>query len=422
MATATVQTTVEIITIGDELVAGYTLDRNAAYIARRLQEVGLPVRYMTSVSDSLEDMQEVFGLALRRANVVITTGGLGPTDDDLTRRAIVKFFKRNLVFHEEIWEDIRARYAKRGIDLPPVNQNQALLPQGAHLFPNKFGSAVGICINEDGQIFISLPGVPGEAEQMLVDVVIPYLQSHLKSSIIFVRTLRLTGISESQLAEKIQPTVKLEPGLKLAYLPAYSGVALRITATGENMESAGEKGRRLARRIEQSAGKYIYGYDDDSLEAVVGQLLKDNDKTLAVAESCTGGKLGMTVTTVPGSSGWFLGGIVAYSNDAKIEMLDVEPALFDEGGVGAVSESCVRQMATGCRKRFSADYTLAITGIAGPEGGTEEKEVGTVFIGLASAHASYARRFSLGTDREMVRSRAVYVSLEMLRREILDIT
>ncbi|RME19614.1 MAG: competence/damage-inducible protein A, partial [Candidatus Zixiibacteriota bacterium] len=217
MWTERLETPVEIISIGDELLSGYTVNSNAAFIGRELLAVGLPVRYVTTVGDSMEDMESTFAQALKRAKVVITTGGLGPTDDDLTRRAIVKLFKRNLVFHEDIWEEIRARYAARGIEIPPVNQNQALLPQGATIFPNKHGSAVGICLHENGRWFIALPGVPYEMRQILTEEVIPYLREKVRGAALQVRTLRTTGIAESALAELIKPQIKIEPGVKLAY-------------------------------------------------------------------------------------------------------------------------------------------------------------------------------------------------------------
>jgi nicotinamide-nucleotide amidase len=231
--------------------------------------------------------------------------------------------------------------------------------------------------------------------------------------------LRTTGIFESQIAELIEPGLKLEPGVRLAYLPAYSGVDLRILAGADNELEAAEKAQKLVRYLEATVGKYIFGRDDDTLESVVGQLLLDNDKTLAVAESCTGGQLGMTLTSVPGASKYFLGGLIAYDNEVKINQLEVERGIIEEHG--AVSESCAAAMALGCRKLFEADYALSITGIAGPEGGSEEKPVGTVFIGLASAHANRARHFRLGVKRDIIRTRAVYTAMEILRQEILDI-
>jgi nicotinamide-nucleotide amidase len=409
----------EILAIGDEIITGHTVDTNTAFIARQLTGLGLNVKRLSSVGDTLDEMAEAFRLALKRANVVITTGGLGPTDDDVTKKAIVKVFKRNLIFHEEILEDIRARYAKRGVEMPAINQNQALVPQGAKIFANKFGSAVGICIAENDRIFIALPGVPSEMKQILVDDVMPYLRGKKTGAGMKVVKLRTTGIFESKLAEKILPGLKLDAGVKLAYLPSWGGVDLRVIATAESEQEATEKAQKLVRYLESVCGKYIYGKDNDTLEGVVGQLLKDNDKTLSVAESCTAGQLGVLITSVPGSSAYFRGGVIAYANDVKVDQLSVGPEIINQHG--AVSEQCAIAMAEGCRKLFGSDYALSITGIAGPEGGSDEKPVGTTFIGLSSIHATYAKKFNFGTDRQSNRARATYAALELLRREILDI-
>jgi len=410
---------VELVTIGDEIITGHTINTNAAFIAEKLTDIGLEVKYISATGDSLESMEEVFRLALKRAQVIIATGGLGPTDDDITKKAIVKVFKRNLIFHEDILEDMKKRFARRGIAMPASNHSQALLPQGAKFFPNKNGSAVGICIVENGRTFIALPGVPREMEQILVDDVIPYLRDLHVGRPMKIIKLRTTGIVESKLADMLQADLKLEPGVKLAYLPAYSGVDLRVVASDDDAVEAEQKALRLERFLENTVGKYIYGKDADTLQDVVGQLLKDNDRTLSVAESCTGGQLGMIVTSVAGSSNYFLGGVVSYSNQSKINHLEVSPETIEQHG--AVSEECAIAMAVGCRQRFESDYALSITGIAGPDGGTDEKPVGTTYVGLASVRDAYARKFNFGNLREANRSRACYAALELLRRDILDI-
>ncbi|NOY87857.1 MAG: competence/damage-inducible protein A [FCB group bacterium] len=410
---------VEIITIGDELLTGHTINSNSAFIAQRLTDIGLNVRYISTTGDSLEQMEEAFRLALKRARVIITTGGLGPTDDDNTKKAIVKVFKRNLIFHEDVLDNIKKRYAQRGIEMPAINQNQALLPQGATFFSNRYGSAVGICLVENGRTFISLPGVPQEMKQIMIDEVIPYLKGLKNNQSLKIIKLRTTGIVESKLSELITPELKLKTGVKLAYLPSYSGVDLRIIATAENDDEANEKAHQLRRYLEKVVGKYIYGAEDDTLEGILGQLLKDNDKTLAVAESCTGGQLGMLITSVSGSSSYFLGGIISYSNESKIKDLSVPADVIDN--FGAVSEECAKSMAQGCRQHFESDYALSITGIAGPTGDTENKPIGTTYIGLATSHSTYAKKFNFGSDRQANRTRATYAALEFLRREMLDI-
>jgi len=410
---------VEIITIGDELLYGFTVDTNSAFIARELAGIGFEIAYKTSVGDQLEAMEEAFNLALRRAQVVIVTGGLGPTDDDLTKRAIVKVFKRSLVFHEDVLAAIKERFACRGLEMPALTQNQALLPQGATFFPNRIGSAVGICLEEQGRVFIALPGVPVEMKLILTEEVVPYLFKLHAGRAIRVITVRTTGIGESHITEMIAPGLRLEPGVKLAYLPGYGAVDLRVMATAAEPAEAQDKAQRLVQYLEKTLGPYVYGRDDDTLSAVLGQLLKDNDRTLAVAESCTGGQLGMTITETPGSSAYFKGGVIAYDNEVKTAQLGVPAELLAQ--YGAVSEECALAMAVGCRNLLDTDYALAITGVAGPDGGTDEKPVGTTYVGLASARGSYARRFPFGKDRAMNRTRAVNAALEMLRREILDI-
>lgn len=410
---------IEIITIGDELLTGHTLDTNAAYMATSLLDNGYDVSYLTTTGDSMEMMIDAFRLALSRAEFVITTGGLGPTDDDMTKKAIVKVFKRNLIYHEEILEDIKKRFEKRGIEMPAINQNQALLPQGAKIFPNRFGSAVGICITESGTTFVALPGVPREAEQIFSDEVIPYLMNIIKQKPKKIIKLRTTGIIESKLAELINPNFTLPSNSKLAYLPSYGGVDLRIISQGDTFENAEDNALKIKRQLESVVGKYIYGQNDDSLESIVGQLLLDNDKSLATAESCTGGHLGGLVTSVPGASKYYMGGIITYSNASKIEELKVSPEIIEQHG--AVSEECALAMAVGCRDKFKTEYALSITGIAGPDGGTETKPVGTTYIGLASTHNNYARRFNFGNDRNINRIRATYSALELLRRDMLDI-
>lgn len=410
---------VEILTIGDEILTGHTVDTNACWLAAELTAIGLTVLYQTSVGDDLETMETAIRMALKRADVVIATGGLGPTDDDLTKRAIVKVFKRNLIFHEDILKDLTSRFAARGIVMPAINQNQALLPQGAKFFPNKLGSALGICIAESDHHFVALPGVPKEMKQIVTDEVIPYLKSLYSSQAVTVLKLRTTGVPESKLAELIGPELKLEPGVRLGYLPHYGGTDLRVLATGSTQAEADEKADRLAAIIERTCEQYIYGRNDDTLEGVVGRLLIDRDAKLAVAESCTGGQLGMVITSVPGSSGYFLGGVLAYSNAVKKSLLGITDEILNTHG--AVSEECAIAMAAGARSLLGADYALSITGIAGPEGGSDKKPVGTVWIGLAAPKHVIARSYRFGVDRQINRTRASYAALELLRREILEI-
>jgi len=411
--------TVEIITIGDEIISGHTIDTNSAFIAQKLAEIGLPVLYKTAVGDDIRLMEEVISQALRRVDIVIVTGGLGPTDDDVTKRAIVKVFKRNLVFHEDVLEDLKKRFAERGIEMPSINQNQALLPQGATYLANKTGSAVGIVIEENGKIFASLPGVPREMQVMTTEELVPFLKSHSQHGYLKIIKLRTTGIMESALAEKIKPYIKIPDNIKFAYLPSYGGVDLRIIAEGDDKDEIDKSAEMLASKLREIVGKYIYGENDDTLEAVVGRLLKERKQTLATAESCTAGLLSGKITDVPGSSGYFERGFVTYTNESKSELLGVPEQTIIEHG--AVSSQTAETMASGAREKARTDYGIAITGIAGPDGGTEEKPVGTVFIAVASDKGVVSKKFLMARDREINRNRSVYAALEMLRRVILEI-
>jgi len=410
---------VELISIGDEIITGHTIDTNSAYIAPRLAEIGLHVTYKTSVGDDLPRMEEVILRGLKRADIVIATGGLGPTDDDITKRAICRVFRRNLVFHEDILEDIKKRFEARGIKMPAINQNQALLPQGATFLTNKTGSALGIVIEEDGKIFASMPGVPREMRMMLDDELIPLLKSKVKSDFIKVIKLRTTGIMESSLAEKYISPLKIPDNIKFAYLPSYRGVDLRIISTGGTEEAAAEPAEKLAATIREKAGKYIYGEGEITLEETIGNLLRERKQTLATAESCTAGLLAGRITDIPGSSDYFDRGVVTYSNRSKSELLGVPEETIEK--YGAVSKETAEAMALGIRRKAGVDYGVSVTGIAGPAGGTEEKPVGTVFIAVASADGVVSRKFSMARDREINRRRSVYAALEMLRRTILGI-
>ncbi|MEP0827451.1 MAG: competence/damage-inducible protein A [bacterium] len=410
---------IELITIGDEIISGHTVDTNSAMIARKLLDIGFWVTYKSAVGDEPKRMEEVIYQALKRADIVIATGGLGPTDDDITKRVIVKVFKRNLVFHEEVLEDIKKRYQARGIKMPSINQNQALLPQGAMFLPNRLGSAVGIVIAEGNRIFAALPGVPREAEVMMAEQLIPYLEANLRKEHLRVIKLRTTGIIESALAEKIKSLPRLPENVHLAYLPWYGGVDLRIMSFGQTKEMATGPAENFAKQLRQIAGKYIYGEDEATLEGVIGNLLRERHQKLATAESCTAGLLAAKITDIPGSSDYFERGVVAYSNQSKMELLGVPSALLEQ--FGAVSQEVAEAMASGVREKALVDYGVAITGIAGPGGGTAEKPVGTVFIATSSEAGIRSRKLQLGPDREMNRKRSVFAALELLRRTILGI-
>ena len=411
---------VEIITIGDELLYGSRVNTNAAYLARQLDGIGLDIRYISTTGDNMDQLVEAVNLGLRRADVVVTTGGLGPTDDDITKKAICKVFKRNLIFHEDVLEELKKRFAVRGIKMPAINQNQALLPQGARFLANKTGSALGIVIDEQGKFFCAMPGVPAEMEIMVAEELLPVLKAKTGAAVIVRHVLRTAGIMESALAEKIKPALQFAEGISLAYLPSYRGVDLAIKGSGTVKEEVQAGIKILADGIRDLIHEYIFTEDDRDLEQVVGDLLVERQKTLAVAESCTGGLLGTRMTQVPGASRYFVGGIIAYSNEVKITRLGVPRETIDR--FGAVSAETAASMAVGAARVVGADIGVAITGVAGPTGGSEEKPVGTVFIGLSAGDRETVRRFSMGTDRHIVRERSATAAIEMIRRELLGLS
>jgi nicotinamide-nucleotide amidase len=410
---------VELITIGDELLYGSRVDTNSAFLGQRLDSIGLDIKYKSTTGDRIDQLVEAITLGLRRAKIVIATGGLGPTDDDITKNAICKVFKRNLIFHEDILASLQKRFADRGLKMPAINQNQALLPQGARFLANKTGSALGIVIEERGKFFCAMPGVPIEMRTMTDEELIPLLQSQMSNLVIRRHRMRTSGIIESALAEKIRPALKFAEGVSLAYLPSYKGVDLCVKGSGTIAEEVESGVKLLADGIRGIVSKYIYTEDDRELEEVIGQILIEKGMSLAVAESCTGGLLGARITSTPGSSNYFLGGIVAYANDIKVNKLGVPRDVLER--FGSVSAETAKAMASGLIKSFGADIGISITGIAGPGGGTDEKPVGTVFIGLAAGERLSYRKYLLSQDREINRERAVASALNMLRKELLGI-
>jgi nicotinamide-nucleotide amidase len=358
---------------------------------------------------------------MQRSELVITTGGLGPTSDDLTKKAICKYFKRSLIYHDDILHNIENRFKARGITMPAINQNQALLPQGATFIPNTRGSAVGIVFEESGHLFISVPGVPDEMEAMVTGWITDTIRQRSGGFVTLHRKLRATGIFESALYEKIADLVEtktaVESKLAVAFLPSGRGVDVRLTITTRNQKEGQRLIDELEAKINDRIGKYIYGHDNQSLSEIVGELLRQRKMNLAVAESCTGGLLGKIITDIPGSSDYFRGGIIAYSNDIKIKFLSVPPEIISNHG--AVSEQCARFMAEGTRKLFGSDIALSITGIAGPDGGTSEKPVGLIYIGFSSGDKIVVREERFGAERERNRERSATIALDMVRRYLI---
>jgi nicotinamide-nucleotide amidase len=403
----------EIVTIGDELLIGQIQDSNSSFIGQKLTAEGIDVVFKTSVGDDINRMAEAFDIARSRAEVIIACGGLGPTADDLTKKAVVKAFKRNLIFHQEILKQIEEAFSKRGKPMPKVNQNQALIPQGAKALSNLWGVAPGIFLEDDKTLFFALPGVPVEMEWMLENEVLPILREKKPDHFIVYRKLKTTGISESALYEKVEKLIDPGGEVRLAFLPGYLGVDIRLTTESGDKEQARLKLEGFEERIREILGDLMYGMDDQTLEMVVGKLLAEKQKTIAVAESCTGGLIGARLTNVSGSSEYFERGVVTYSNQAKTELLNVPGEIIEKHG--AVSEEVAVLMAEGVRKLARTDYGLSVTGIAGPTGGTPQKPVGLVFIGFAHENGSFAQRFLFGENRNSNRERAAQAALNMVR-------
>jgi nicotinamide-nucleotide amidase len=419
----TEQTTrIEVVTIGDELLLGFTVDTNAAHLARELASIGLHIVQRTTVGDESAQIARVVGEALERTGAVITTGGLGPTSDDLTKQSIATLFGRGMRLDEEHLAWMDERWRKRfNRPLPQTNRQQAMIPEGATKLENRHGSAPGIWLEDErGRWVAMLPGVPREMRGMLADTLLPKLRSRATSgTVVRSRTLRTTAIAESSLAEHIEGMAGEPLGVSLAYLPSVAGVDLRLTVRDVPAAEADEMLSRAATRLREIVGKWTYGEDDDDLAAIVLDLCRERALTIGVAESCTGGLLGGRLTAIPGSSAVVRGGVIAYHNDIKVERAGVDPSILAKRG--AVSEEVVREMAVGARRYTRSDIGLSITGIAGPDGGTTEKPVGTVWIAADVEGDVRTQQLRLWGNREEVRARAAQWTLELLRQRLLTL-
>ena len=409
---------IEIVTIGDELLLGFTIDTNAAHLARELAALGVRIVRRASCGDEAGSIAAAVRDALERTGAVITTGGLGPTADDMTKPAIASIFGRGMVMDAAILSALEERWRKRfGHELPASNHQQAMVPEGCTILPNRHGSAPGIWLEDAEQRWVvMLPGVPREMRGMLADTVIPHLRERLPvgGPVIRTRTLRTVNVAESALADKLGELARGVNGLSLAYLPGSDGVDLRLTSYTMPDAEAEARLAEAARLVRGKVGRFIYGEGDDDLAALMLAECATRGLTLAVAESCTGGMLGMRLTAVPGSSRVVQGGTIAYANAVKVRELGVSQGDLDAHG--AVSEPVARAMATGARLRFGTNIGIGITGIAGPEGGTPEKPVGTVWVAVDLDGQVHAVRAVLPGDRSEIRYRAAQLALDRLRR------
>ncbi len=407
----------EIITIGDEILIGQIVDTNAAYIAQRLNAVGVVVSERSSVGDRAEQIVRAVEQALDRSDVVITTGGLGPTKDDITKSTLAKLFGGEMRADKRVEEHVRTMLARRGIEFNELNRSQAMVPESCEVLFNAHGTAPGMWFEREGKVVVSLPGVPFEMRHLMEDEVLPRLKSRFALRQIVHRTMITSGIAESMLAARIAEWEDALPEyLHLAYLPAPNIVRLRLSAYEVNGAAVEREIESQFARLEGLIPENIVGYEGAMLQEQVHRLLTESGKTLAIAESCTGGSISAKFTAMAGASAYLLCAVTAYANEAKSGILGVDAALIEK--CGAVSEQVARAMAEGVRRISGADYAVATTGIAGPSGGSPEKPVGTVWFAVASERGTVAMMRNSGTDRGQIIDRATAYAIEFLRDHI----
>lgn len=415
--------TAELLSIGDELLIGQIVNTNASYLSEQLNSLGIEVKRITTVGDNEKDIIRAMQRARKENDIVIATGGLGPTHDDISKNVVAKFFKKKLVLDTKTLRHVEARFKSFGYKkMPENNIGQALVPQDFTALRNDKGTAPGLLYYDNNKTFIIMAGVPHEMKWLTQKWVLPYLKKHYKGRFgqaIIHKTLLATGIGESLLAEKIGDMKDiLEAGVTLAFLPKTSGIRLRISARAPSQSKAEAAIKRVEKRINSKVSQYIFGSDEQTLEDIVVSLLRKKGQTVSFAESCTGGMLAMRLTSVAGASNVYHGSVVTYADSLKTRELNVTPKILKQHG--AVSEECVKAMAVGALKKFQTTFGIAISGIAGPDGGTPDKPVGTIWIALAErGHSTIAKKYHFGDGRPIVRERACDAALEMLRQRLL---
>lgn len=409
----------EIITIGDEILIGQILDSNSKWIAEKLNKIGVSVYQITSIQDDKEHILKALKEAQLNCDIVIVTGGLGPTKDDITKLTLAEYYTDKLIFNEEIAEHIRMLFAKMNYPFTEVNKNQALVPSKCIAFKNELGTAPGMWFHENNKVVVSLAGVPYEMKGLMTNSVLPKLVETYHLPFIIHQTILTYGMGESMLAEKIEDwETNLPNFISLAYLPSFGKVSLRLTAKGLKKEILEEAISKNVKTLEKLIGDIIVGYEEnENLEALIGKLLIEKNKTLATAESCTGGNISKMITSIPGSSNYFVGSVVAYQAAIKINELNVAEDLITNYSV--VSSQVAEAMVKGIQQKFKTDYAIATTGNAGPTTDLTDKTVGVVYIAIATPTAIFSEEFNFGKPREKVIERTSNKALEMLRKEIL---
>jgi nicotinamide-nucleotide amidase len=411
----------EILAIGDELLYGQIIDTNSHWISQELDKIGVRVVRRTTVGDNRESILSAFESAEKRADIILMTGGLGPTNDDLTKPLLAEYFNCGIELVPEALEAVRTFFERRGRELTPLNRLQAHLPTKCTYIPNELGTAPGMWFYENGKVWMSMPGVPHEMKKLMTDHVIPRIKEIFPLPHIYHKVVKTVGIGESWLADLIKDwEANLPAHIKLAYLPSLGQVRLRLTAFGNTIEELEDDVEKEIEKLLPLIDKYIYGYNQETLEEAIGRLLKLKNQKVAFAESCSGGYIAHLVTTVPGSSDYFQGAIIPYHNEFKNKILGVENFVLKE--YGAVSEETVIQMSENVRKMFNADFGLASSGVAGPSGGTEEKPVGTVWIACAMVNRTLTKKLRLTQDRMLNIQLTAVAVLNLLRLCIEDKT
>jgi nicotinamide-nucleotide amidase len=414
--------TAKVISIGDEILIGQIVNTNSAYINNKLYLNGIkPVKVVT-IGDNEKDLLDELDDSMKNFDITLITGGLGPTHDDITKPILVKYFDDKLVLSEEILTHVKKFFAKRNLEMPETNIEQAMVPAKAEIIWNHNGTAPGIWIEKDGRVFAAMPGVPFEMKAMIDDDILPKLKNKFSGRLDYIlksKTLLTTGIGESLLFEKIGDINGIIGKNSMAFLPSPLGVRLRIDVKADNLSKAEKEIEIIEDKLRAKIGNFIYGENDDVLEAVVGRMLKERNLTLAAAESCTGGLLSVRITDIPGSSDYYIGGVCAYSNKIKSGVLGVSETTLENHG--AVSENTAMEMASGIRLLFGSSIGISVTGIAGPGGGTDEKPVGLTYIGYSDEKQCFAVKWNFGDNRERNRTRTVQACLNLLRNELMKL-
>ena len=408
------KTKAEIITIGDEILYGHILDTNSKWISEELDNIGIKVVRKTTIGDKREELLQAFSEAESRADLVLITGGLGPTNDDLTKPCLAEYFNCEIKMNVDALAEVAAFFEGKGMELTEPNKQQAALPICSEFLSNKIGTAPGMWFKRNNKVFVSMPGIPREMQILMTDEVLPRARNFFDADIIYHKIVKTIGIGDSWLADKIKDwESNLPEHIALAYLPSLGQVKLRLTAVGNDRGMLKDEVEKQIDRLKPLAGKYIFGYNGDQIQEVVGGMLKNNQLTLATAESCTGGYLAHMITSVPGSSAYFQGSVIPYHNDHKMNLLGVKQNTLEE--FGAVSEQTVIEMANGVRKKFNTGIGVATSGIAGPDGGSEEKPVGTVWIAISTDKETIAKKLQLWKDREINIKAASIAVLNLIR-------